>query len=142
MTRSTSKSYVSLDDIAYEVNRMLNDYGQDAQKAVVETVEEVTKDTVKEVKKNATAQGWGSDYVKGWTSKIEYRGTLSVCEGVVYNKKTPGLVHLLELGHDIVYLNGNKNAGSARARAYEHVLPAQEHAADLMLDKIMNKLGI
>lgn len=52
---------------------------------------------------------------------------------VIYNKKQPGLAHLLEHGHAKV--------GGGRTRALEHVLPVEEQLAGEALDVIKKEIS-
>ena len=59
-------------------------------------------------------------YQKGWATKktSEKSGQVSI---TVYNRKKPGLTHLLEKGH--------AKRGGGRVSGKPHIAPAEEYAA-------------
>lgn len=97
-------------DLAAEVNKILEDYGDKVADNLKEITKRVTQQGAKAVKANArnSFKGTGS-YSKGWTSKTEedyYSAT-----GTIYNR-TPGLPHLLEHGH------ANRGGGRTPGRVH------------------------
>lgn len=67
------------------------------------------------------------DYASGWGVKVLDADTF-----VVYNKKMPGLTHLLENGHVI----RNKYGTYGRAPAYKHIEPAADAAQEELIAEI------
>ena len=77
------------------------------------------------------------EYCSGFTSKTDRTGKRH-CIGTVYNKKKPGLVHLLEKGHNRV-VNG---VVVGRAKAYPHMIIAADETFALLekeLDKAIDR---
>ena len=109
-----------IDKLSESITAILKEYGNDVTDAVKECSKRVTKAGVKAVKASARQSfetSKGSEYVGGWTSRFE-TGRLSA-QGTIYNKKVPGLPHLLEHGH--VSRNGT-------GRTFDTV-PGREHIA-------------
>lgn len=69
------------------------------------------------------------EYASGFASKTDRTGKKH-CIGTIYNKKKPGLVHLLEKGHATI--------GGGRTKAYPHLIYAADEAFAL-LDKELDK---
>ena len=73
----------------------------------------------------------GGEYASGWGVKV-----LNADTWVVYNKKKPGLTHLLEKGHIVV----NKYGVVGRAPAYPHIKPAADAAQEELITEIEARL--
>lgn len=92
------------DKLAKTVESYLNDYGVSIAQDVANIVDDVSKQAVKKLK-DTSPKGKGSKkghYASGWTSEkhsVRGMGTIDV---TVYNKKKPGLPHLLEFEHNYV----------------------------------------
>ncbi|RJW38858.1 HK97 gp10 family phage protein [Clostridiales bacterium TF09-2AC] len=83
----------------------------------------VAKEAVKELKQTSP-EGPGSrkgHYKDGWASKVERENAVSI-NIKVYNKKKPGLTHLLEKGH--------AKRGGGRVNSIPHIAPAEKQAAE------------
>lgn len=84
--------------------------------------------------------GRGGGYVEG----IIYKPSPTVTatkftdiEAVIYNKKKPQIVHLLEYGHDVVDSRG-KVVG--HAKAYPHFKPNEEKFNDIYVQRIVEAI--
>ena len=111
-----------IDKLAEAVDKILTEYQEDLVKDTGNLVKQFAKKGAKTVSQNARSQGWGKStgYDKGWTSQFE-EGRLSA-QGIIYNKKAPGLPHLLENGHAL------RNGG--RSKSFPHIAPVEEKLAD------------
>lgn len=119
---------IKIDSFSEEMQKILEDYGEDVQTIVNEEVVKIAKEAVTRVKK-ASPKDTG-DYAKGWKMKKK-EGRLGV-ETTVYNSTHGWLVHLLEHGHPI--------KGGGRAKAKPHVKPVEEWAEKELLDRVKEKL--
>lgn len=113
---------VSADGLTKELGTLLSRYGSEVAAEVDKNLKKTAKEVSDEIKKNAQSAGFkigdvGADYVKGWGV------TKDNGKWIVYNKKMPGLAHLLEHGHRIV-IHGIYTGKSTRA--FEHIAPAQK----------------
>lgn len=119
---------ITISSFAKEIQDVLNEYGDDAQRIVDEQVEAVSKDAVKKLKKESPKDT--GDYRKGW--KMRKKETRFGLETTVYNSTHGYLVHLLEHGH------AKRNGG--RVAAQPHVGPVQEWSEKELIERIKKQL--
>lgn len=105
---------VSVDDLAAEVTRTIQEYTEDVSKAIKKKMDEVAEQVLQETKNLAPKRTgeYANTFVK--TKQDEYGKT----RRVIWNKKHYRRVHLLEFGH------AKKNGG--RVDAIPHLRPAYE----------------
>lgn len=86
-------------DLEDAVKKALEQYGADVSEIMAEIIPEVAKESVKKLRKNSPKRKGknGGGYAKGWAVQIDKK-RLTI-GAVAYNKKKPGLTHLLEKGH-------------------------------------------
>lgn len=112
---------INIDSMAKEIASIMAGYATDVTADVKKEARKVVKDTVNELK-STSPEGHGSKrghYKDGWTSKVEMNSPNSI--GLrVYNKKKPGLTHLLEKGH--------AKTGGGRVEGIKHIEPAEQKA--------------
>lgn len=131
---------VKLDQLGEAVGKILDDYGDHVHAAVVEAVKVTVKAGAAEMKaaSNSAFKDVGlpkGRYGSGWTSTTE-TGRLSA-QGWIYNKKYPGLPHLLEYGH------ATKN-GTGRVYpdtpGREHIKPVEEKVISEFEKGVLSRL--
>lgn len=112
-----SAKKISVGQLADEIMDVLNEYKEVTDEAVESAVTKVSKET-KNIAKSGSPVDSG-EYQKGWAVKktSEKAGKVAA---TVYNRKKPGLTHLLEKGHVL------RNGG--RASAKPHIAPAEDYA--------------
>lgn len=115
--------------LATTVNKILDEYGDEAREIMEETVTKTAKDAAKQLKK-AGGFGGSGKYQKGWKTQIEKK-RLSI-EAHVYNAKLPGLTQLLEFGH------AKQNGG--RTRAFPHIADVNTWAQEETVSRLEAKL--
>lgn len=104
-------------DIASEIGKILADYGADVADSIKDVTRDISKKGAQAVKSNAKADFGGTGkYASGWTSQIETNQYSA--QGVIYNKKVPGLPHLLEKGH--------AKRGGGRVGGKVHIKPVED----------------
>lgn len=112
---------INIDSMAKEIASIMAGYAADVTTDVKKETRKVVKDTVNELKRTSP-EGPGSKrghYKDGWASKVETENYNSI--GVrIYNKKKPGLTHLLEKGH--------AKRGGGRVEGIKHIEPAEQKA--------------
>lgn len=127
---------IPIDKFTETVDQILTEYGERETCICKEAVKAITKSGVAAVKAEAKQKlnvNGSSEYVKGWTSRLE-TGRLSA-QGTIYNKNVPGLPHLLEHGH--VSRNGTgRTFGEVPGRV--HIAPV-EQALEAALYKTMRR---
>ncbi len=112
---------IKIDALGAEIAKKMEEYAAEVAGDVKEEAKAVAKEAVKELK-TTSPEGPGSKkghYKDGWTSKVESENAVSV--GIrVYNKKKPGLTHLLEKGH--------ATRGGGRVEGIPHIAPVEQQA--------------
>ena len=122
---------VPIDRLATEVEKILQDYGEDVQQNLNEITSAMAKKGAQTLRSQSRGTFGGSGkYAKGWTSQA-VTGRLSA-QGTIYNKDVPGLPHLLENGH------ANRNGGRTPGR--EHIKPVEEALIKEFEQKVKSKL--
>lgn len=116
-------------DLAATVNKLLTEYGDDAQEILEEAITATAKEAAKQLKTAGDFEG-SDQYRKGWRSKVEKK-RLTI-EAHVYNGKLPGLTQLLEFGH------AKQNGG--RTRAFPHIADINTWAQEEAVSKLEEKL--
>lgn len=127
-----------IDRLAATIQKTLDQYGEDVFGLTEEAVKKVTRAGVTAVKQGAQQAvntKPSSDYLKGWTSKLETGRTSA--QGIIYNKLVPGLPHLLEHGH--VSRNGTGRT-FGRVPAYPHIGPVEAKIAEQLENTIRREL--
>ena len=114
---------INIDSIGTEISKIMQEYASDVVLDMKKEAKSVAKQAVADLKVSSP-EGEGSrkgHYKDGWTSKTESENSTSI--GIrIYNKKKPGLTHLLEKGH--------AKRGGGRVEAIPHIGPAEEKAVE------------
>lgn len=121
---------ISIDQLADAVMDALDEYNDLAQETVKKSVQTVAKET-KVLIESAAPVNTGV-YEANWATKTTLQNA-SRMETVVYQKKKPGLNHLLEKGH------AKRNGG--RAPALVHIAPAEKYAVEELQERIESGLS-
>lgn len=121
--------------LSADIEQILNDYGNGVLNGVDGALKQLANKGRNAVRKNARAvtSKKRRKYSNGWMYKLVDTSNRWAAEAVIYNKKQPGLGHLLEHGHAKV------NGG--RTRALEHVLPVEEQLTAEALSVIKKEIG-
>lgn len=121
---------VTIDNLASAIEDILEQYEGDVEDLNAETVKEVVKLGVKAVKSNSGVFGGTGKYASGWTSQVETGRTSA--QGTIYNKKVPGLPHLLEHGH--------AKRGGGRVPGRVHIAPVQDEIEKAFREELEKRL--
>lgn len=130
---------VQIDAFQDTVKKMLEDYAEEAEKAVEEAAEETAKEAAKELK-NISPKGKGTKkghYAAGWSYRVE-KSRVGGTQAEVYNRKKPGLTHLLENGHATKNGTGRRYPNTP---AHPHIADVNDKAQSDFANKIEKKLG-
>lgn len=127
------------EQLASTIKQILDEFGDEAIAGVQRAGQKTTRETAKAVNASASSMihGRRGTYEGSWTSKVT-TSRFGV-EGVVYSKQ-PGLPHLLEHGHAITYLGGNKSKGPGHARAITHIQPVDDRVPDVFEENIRREI--
>lgn len=121
---------ITVDQLSDEIMDALEEYKEMTDEVVQTTVDIVSKETKKIVQAGSPVQTGG--YQKGWSVKktSAKAGQVSI---TVYNRKKPGLTHLLEKGH--------AKRGGGRVAGQPHIAPAEQYAVGELENKIKRGLS-
>lgn len=127
-------SGINIGEMASEIAALMEEYASEVSQDVKAEAKAVAKEAVKELKQTSP-QGTGSKkghYKDGWASKVEKENAVSI--GIrIYNKKKPGLTHLLEKGH--------AKRGGGRVEGKKHIEPAERTAAAAYERRLRERLS-
>lgn len=125
---------ISIDGLGDEVARLMEEYAADVAEDMKKEARATSKEAVKELKATSP-EGKGSrkgHYKDGWASKVESEDALSI--GIrIYNKKKPGLTHLLEKGH--------AKRGGGRVEGIPHIAPAERKEVEAYERRLERRLS-
>lgn len=121
-------------NFADQVQRILDEYGDDVRDNVEEITKAVSKKAVKELKGASGIFGGSGKYARGWT--VTNEKTRLGFTAVIHHKTQPGLPHLLEHGH--VLVSNGRRAGRVAGR--EHIAPVEEKTIELYEREVVSKL--
>lgn len=120
---------INAERFASAISDLMEDYADEVKSILDETVPKAAKTAVKKLRKGGSYNDTGkSGYTKGWTSQSEV-SRLNV-SAVVYNRKAPGLAHLLEFGH--------LTRDGKRTREFPHIAPVAQATED-ELEKLLRE---
>lgn len=127
-------SGIRIDALGTEITKLMEEYASGVAADTKAEAKAVAKEAVKELKQTSP-EGPGSrkgHYKDGWSSKVEREDAVSI-NIKVYNKKKPGLTHLLEKGH--------AKRGGGRVNGIPHIAPAEKQAAEEFEKRLKARLS-
>lgn len=119
---------IRIDDLAAEINRLVENYGKQCTETTKECVNNVAKKTVSKLKQTSPVNT--GKYKKGWKKTVVKENSTSLVIAIHDTKYS--LVHLLEKGH--------QKRGGGRVAAIKHVEPAEQAAIAELEKEIMSRL--
>lgn len=125
---------IKIDALGAEIAKMMEEYAAEAASDVKAEAKAVAKETVKELKSNSPEDRDSKKrhYKDGWASKVESENAVSI--GIrVYNRKKPGLTHLLEKGH--------AKRGGGRVEGKPHISEAEKNAIKAYEERLKARLS-
>lgn len=127
-------SGIKIDALGTEIAKLMEEYASEVAADTKAEAKAVAKEAVKELKQTSP-EGPGSrkgHYKDGWALKIESENAVSI--GIrIYNKKKPGLTHLLEKGH--------AKRGGDRVEGIPHIGPAEQNAVENYEKRLKERLS-
>ena len=112
---------VRIDQMAHVIMEGLQEYADLATDDLKKAVNKAGDEAKKDIQNNAPVKTGA--YKKSWTVKTT-KETSNAMEVVVHSKNRYQLAHLLEFGH--------AKRGGGRTRAFPHIAPAEQRAAELL----------
>ena len=120
----------SIDDMASEIMKGLQEYADLADTEVKKAVRKTATEVRKEISSNAP-EDTGA-YEKSWTAKKVSENSHSL-QMTVYSKNRYQLAHLLEKGH--------AKRGGGRVSGKPHIAPAEENGVEMLENLIKEALS-
>lgn len=112
---------VRIDQMAHVIMEGLQEYADLATDDLKAAVKKAGNEAKKDIQANAPVKTGA--YKKSWAVKTT-RETSNAMEVVVHSTNRYQLAHLLEFGH--------AKRGGGRTRAFPHIAPAEQRAAELL----------
>ena len=112
---------VRIDQMAHVIMEGLQEYADLATDDLKKAVKKAGDEAKKDIPNNAPVKTGA--YKKSWAVKTT-KETSNAMEVVVHSKNRYQLAHLLEFGH--------AKRGGGRTRAFPHIAPAEQRAAELL----------
>ena len=112
---------VRIDQMAHVIMEGLQEYADLATDDLKKAVKKAGDEAKEDIQNNAPVKTGA--YKKSWTVKT-MKETSNAMEVVVHSKNRYQLAHLLEFGH--------AKRGGGRTRAFPHIAPAEQRAAELL----------
>lgn len=126
-------SGIKTGNLGNEIMKLMREYASNVTENVKEEAKKTAAEAVDELKK-ISPEGSGSKkghYKDGWASKTEQEKSTYI--GIrVYNKKKPGLTHLLEKGH--------AKRGGGRVEGIPHIEIAEKKAIESYEKRLKERL--
>ena len=116
---------VRIDQMAHVIMEGLQEYADLATDDMKAAVKKAGNEAKKDIQANAPVKTGA--YKKSWTVKTT-KETSNAMEVVVHSKNRYQLAHLLEFGH--------AKRGGGRTRAFPHIAPAEQRAAELLAKEV------
>lgn len=114
--------------VEFQIGVIFNEYENLTDEAVEKAARKAGRDAVQKLKNTSPKKS--GEYASGWATRKRGLGV------IVYNRKAPGLTHLLEYGHDII----NKFGEYGRAPARVHIAPVEQAANQEFEDEIRRNM--
>ena len=115
----------SIDQMAHVIMEGLQEYADLAAEDMKAAVRKAGNAAKKDIQANAPERTGA--YKKSWSVKT-VRENANAMEVVVYSRNRYQLAHLLEFGHAL------RQGG--RTRAFPHIAPAEERAAEMLVREV------
>ena len=112
---------VKIDQMAHAIMDGLQEYAGLAAEDLKAAVKKAGNEAKKDIQANAPVKTGA--YKKSWTVKAT-KETSNAMKVVVHSRNRYQLAHLLEFGH--------AKRGGGRTRAFPHIAPAEQRAAELL----------
>lgn len=125
---------IKIDALSAEIAKMMEEYAAEVASDVKAEAKVVAKEAVKELKSKSPEDRNSKKmhYKDGWASKVESENAVSI--GIrVYNRKKPGLTHLLEKGH--------AKRGGGRVEGKPHISEAEKNAIEAYEERLKARLS-
>lgn len=117
------------DSVTEQLTKILDDYSDKVKDIARKDAKKAGKQAAKELR-NVSPEKSG-EYAKGWATKQVDEDTVTV-----YNRKMPGLTHLLEKGHVV----RNAKGVFGRAPAHPHIAQVEKEQVEQFISNVERDL--
>lgn len=114
----------NVNDVYSAIVEMVSENIDENERILAQNIKEAGDDCANELK--STSPRRTGEYASGWKNNFR-GGEYGHAVSVIANHTKPSLTHLLENGHELFYMGHDTGR---RTRAFKHIEPAYEHAAD------------
>lgn len=108
-----------------QIFKYLNEFTENTEEGLKKDIKDVVNEGIKKLQQKSRKKT--GKYAKGWDEK-----TINDTDIVIYNKKKPGLTHLLEKGH--------AKRGGGRVSEFTHIAPIEEWIIDELEKRTIKRL--
>lgn len=119
------------ESIEVQLTKILDEYEKLTKDTVDKSARKTARDAVQKLKNTSPKRPGGGEYASGWATRKTKDGT------TVYNRRKPGLTHLLEKGHVI----RNKYGTYGRTGGNPHIEPVSEQSSREFEENIRRELN-
>jgi hypothetical protein len=121
---------VGIDGLQDALEKILEEYGDEIEQKNEEVVQKVGRKGAKALRESASGKFNGNKYAPSWS--VTFEGDRIHQTAIIYNKRMPGLAHLLEHGH--------AKRGGGRTDGNPHIKPVEEEIVKLFEDTLRREL--
>ena len=125
---------VKPEELTAAIVKEITEYDQSFTDALQAEIMKVMEEAAEELHQTSP-KGYRGKYAKSWKVKVLYRSKSDI-RVAVHAGREAGLTHLLENGHLVKNQYGYAKRGKKRTEAIPHILTAQEHAQEKLLNKV------
>ena len=122
----------TIENLSKAIQQELAAYSQEITDGIKADCKQVAKECRAEIKQNSPELT--GDYKKGWQVKTNFESRDDI-RLTVHNKTDYQLTHLLENGHA-----GKGGTAEGSAPPHPHIAPAEQHAAEKLVDKAKTRI--
>lgn len=120
-----------------QISEVLDKYMDDVREVVEESAKEAGKYATRELRRTSPRNT--GEYATGWASKLVKEGKIFTV--ITYNRKKPGLTHLLENSHVIRNQFGEYGRTSPGNGQEKHISATEEQSNRKFEEIVREKLG-
>lgn len=126
---------ITPEQLSAEVDLILHDYQSHVIVGMTSAIKQLANKGRNAVRRNARAVTSKSRrrYSNGWMYKMDTGSNRWAAGAVIYEKKQPGLAHLLEHGH--------AKANGGRTRSREHIKPVSDQIANEITGAVKKEIS-